>query len=197
MKSIIQEASSIVKAVEKAWLNAGKPHEFTVKIFEHPEKNFIGMTTKPAKIGIFFKDESILKTGDRPRREAIKRKAPSGEKKHIPVTPHKKPEFETKTSLNAPLHDTQKVQKRIMWTDDMIHEANTWVKEALKSMEKSSITFTTDVNNYYLRFVFTQPLAVSEEKERDLFRSFSFLMLQALKRKFKRPLRGFKVVLTR
>lgn len=191
MKSIIQEASSIVKAVEKAWLNAGKPQEFSVKVFEHPEKNFIGMTTKPAKIGIFFKEVTVAKPGEKPRRETIKRKAPV-EKRPAQPTRHRQPE------PSRPVHaEAERPQKRIMWSDDMVNEARKWVDGALQSMNKKNVSFTTDVNNYYLRFVFAQPLAETEEKERNLFRSFSFLMLQALKHKFKRPLRGFKVVLTR
>ena len=54
MKSIIEQASSIMKAIEKAWDQAEKPKEFSIKVFEKEERNFFGMTTKPAKIGIFF-----------------------------------------------------------------------------------------------------------------------------------------------
>jgi|GEM_PF-557562 predicted RNA-binding protein Jag len=54
MKSIIEEASSIVKAIEAAWIRAEKPQEFSVKIFEEPEKNFFGMVTKSAKIALIF-----------------------------------------------------------------------------------------------------------------------------------------------
>jgi hypothetical protein len=57
MKSLIEEASSIAKAVEKAWERAGNPQSFSIKIFELPEKNFIGMTTKYAKIGFFFEEK--------------------------------------------------------------------------------------------------------------------------------------------
>jgi hypothetical protein len=56
MKSIIHEASSIAKAVEQGWIKAGKPQEFSVKVFEDAEKNFFGFTTKQAKVAIFFKD---------------------------------------------------------------------------------------------------------------------------------------------
>ena len=58
MKSIIHEASSIAKAVEQGWIKAGKPQEFSVKVFEDAEKNFFGFTTKKAKVAIFFKDVS-------------------------------------------------------------------------------------------------------------------------------------------
>ncbi len=39
MKSIMEEASSIAKAVEKGWMKAGCPKEFSVKVFENAEKN--------------------------------------------------------------------------------------------------------------------------------------------------------------
>lgn len=54
MKSVIQEASSLMKAIEKGWEKAGSPHEFTVKILEESERNFIGLTTKQAKVCILF-----------------------------------------------------------------------------------------------------------------------------------------------
>ncbi len=56
MKSIIQESSSIAKAIEEAWKKADQPKEFSVKIFQEPKKNFFGFTKISAKIGFFFKD---------------------------------------------------------------------------------------------------------------------------------------------
>lgn len=78
MKSIIEQASSIIKAVEKAWNQAEKPAEFSIKVFEQEERNFFGMATKPAKIGIFFSDKPVLheKPTSRPRQE-IKECRPS------------------------------------------------------------------------------------------------------------------------
>jgi predicted RNA-binding protein Jag len=71
MKSIIEQASSIMKAIEKAWDQADKPKEFSIKIFEKEEKNFFGMTSKPAKIGIFFTDKPTThdKPAAKPRQE--------------------------------------------------------------------------------------------------------------------------------
>jgi hypothetical protein len=66
MKSLVEEASSITKAIEKAWTRAGKPQSFSVKIFENPESGFLGLTTKKsAKVGIFF-EEAVEKPGQRP-----------------------------------------------------------------------------------------------------------------------------------
>jgi len=54
MKSVMHEASSIAKAIEQAWVKAGQPQEFSVKILEEPQKNFLGFTTRSAKVALFF-----------------------------------------------------------------------------------------------------------------------------------------------
>ncbi len=65
MKSLIEEATSVEKAIEKAWTRAGKPHTFSVKIFEEPEKNFFGfLTKKSAKVGIFFDEKHVQQIAD-------------------------------------------------------------------------------------------------------------------------------------
>ena len=71
MKSIIEQASSIMKAIEKAWNQAEQPLEFSIKIFEKEERNFFGMSVKPAKVGIFFGDKPIIheKIAQKPRPE--------------------------------------------------------------------------------------------------------------------------------
>lgn len=56
IKSVIEEASSLEKAIELGWIKAGKPKEFSVKIFQEPVKNFLGISKQTAKIGLFFKD---------------------------------------------------------------------------------------------------------------------------------------------
>ncbi len=60
MKSLVEEASSIFKALEKAWERAGKPESFSVKIFEEPVKTFFGFTKKDAKVGLFFEEQHSL-----------------------------------------------------------------------------------------------------------------------------------------
>lgn len=57
MKSIMEEASSISKAIETAWNRAGQPAEFTVKILELPQTSFFGLkTSKSAKIAFLFNE---------------------------------------------------------------------------------------------------------------------------------------------
>ena len=54
MKSMLQEAATIAKAVEKAWETAGKPEEFSIKVLDAGEKGFFGLFTKPAIISITY-----------------------------------------------------------------------------------------------------------------------------------------------
>jgi predicted RNA-binding protein Jag len=84
MRSVIHEASTIAKAIEQGWIKAGKPKDFTVKIFEEPQKNFFGLTSKNAKIGIFI-DERQHRQDNRPkkhvphhRRQRHQRRGPWG-----------------------------------------------------------------------------------------------------------------------
>lgn len=102
MKSIIEQASSIIKAIEKAWNQAEQPKEFSIKIFEKEEKNFFGMTTKPAKVGIFFGDKQIIheKPTQRPRPE-IKECRPSVSKTVSKISDNKS-EDAIKTQTHKP-----------------------------------------------------------------------------------------------
>lgn len=55
MKSLLQEASSVEKAVALAWEAAGCPKEFTVKVLEKGERGFLGFSKKPAVVSIVYK----------------------------------------------------------------------------------------------------------------------------------------------
>lgn len=89
MKSIVEMASTIVKAIQQAWERAGKPQEFSVRILEEPETNFLGMTRKPAKIAFLFSEKAVSvtpKTGEAtqhsdsgPRKEPYRQSRPRSE----------------------------------------------------------------------------------------------------------------------
>jgi hypothetical protein len=60
MKSIMEEASTVSKAIETAWSRAGKPQEFSIKILEYPESSLFGLkTVKSAKIALLFDEHSV------------------------------------------------------------------------------------------------------------------------------------------
>lgn len=194
MKSIMQEASSIEKAIKEGWVKAGKPTDFSIKIYQEPVKNFIGMTVKSAKIGIFFKEKVEVKPAQR--------HAPRPQKKVMREMPREMPremqedKIKQKPKKEIKEEQLQPKRERVFWTDDMVQFSQEWLDTALETMDKPEATYSTNALNYQIRFAFNKPLLEDSEKERQLFRSFSLLLLQALRHKLKRPLRGFKVVLT-
>ncbi|MBM3886375.1 hypothetical protein FJ364_00455 [Candidatus Dependentiae bacterium] len=62
MKSVLHEASSILKAIEKAWEASGKPSEFNVKVLEQGEKKLWVFTSKPAIVSISFDQKHVART---------------------------------------------------------------------------------------------------------------------------------------
>lgn len=199
MKSIMQEASSVAKAIEKAWISAGRPQEFSVKVFEEAKKNFIGFTTQSAKIGLFFNEKS---SSPRDHGEHGREKAQAKNQANArnPIHPKKHESLIKKNespSFAKEEHDEHAGEDRVIWTPDMVEKATEWINGTLVAMSLSGISFACNVEHYTLTVTFADALLANSHDEKQLFKSFSFLMLQALKRTFKRPLRGFKISLTR
>jgi hypothetical protein len=62
MKSFVCEAQSVTLAIEKAWINSGKPIIFSVKVIDGGRNTFFWWHKKPAKI-IFFYELPSSDTG--------------------------------------------------------------------------------------------------------------------------------------
>jgi predicted RNA-binding protein Jag len=112
MKSIIEQASSIMKAIEKAWDQAEKPKEFSIKIFEQEERNFFGMSTKPAKVGIFFSDKPAAheKPIAKPRQEIKECRPEMRERPSSASSSHRASEDSRKSTTDKPTCQPQKTQ---------------------------------------------------------------------------------------
>ncbi|MCF7900240.1 Jag N-terminal domain-containing protein [Candidatus Babeliales bacterium] len=89
MKNLVDEASSIFKAIEKAWTRAGKPRSFSVKVYEEPQSGFLGFNTKPAKVGIFYDEREVQNTPHKQQARPVKDgnrpqhvKNPAGQSQH-------------------------------------------------------------------------------------------------------------------
>lgn len=259
MKSIVQEGSTISKAVESAWQSAGQPKEFTVKILEEPQHNFIGMTTRSAKVAIFFKQFATDRSSDRaarsdrpdrgrsrqerPRRQTRGprparrdtekspryKKDERGQREQKPTTatesrndtyravatkqerpsPVKASEErpvsrqrEERRPVDQAVSPVEEKRERpeydgIFWTPEMIVMAKSWLQESLSKMELGHVTYNTDVNRLYLRVFFDEPVRKDVTTEKQIFRSFALLLMQHMRNRLRRPLRGFKVVLSR
>ncbi len=244
MKSIVQEGSTIAKAVESAWQSAGKPQEFTVKVLEEPQHNFIGMTTRSAKIALFFKDmptkpstekserfrtDRTERGGERGDRSQRTKKQGRGQQREFsgqkpyaketrPQRPHREEEtgFEQerevrptrpagRASYQEPASSQQGAQEAhegtpfdgVFWTPEMITMAKDWLQGSLVAMDLPNLHYSTDVNRLYFKVSFDEPVNQNPTTERQIFRSFAMLLMQHMRNKLKRPLKGFKVVLSR
>ncbi len=213
MKSIIEEGSSIAKAVEKGWQKAGKPQEFTVKIFEEAQRNFIGLTVKSAKVGIFFKEvqEAVA--------EAVKNDAPkSMQKRHDthakdmrdkqqPRPIEKKelsrkvqesilPKEKSRSLEEASCSEKKETVKEIIaveWTPQMTEIATDWLSGALEALGKKNIELKITQEGSMLQFLISEEILDNPQQEKYLFIGFSTLIIQALKKKLRKSLKGYKV----
>ena len=111
MKSIVEEASSLAKAFSQAWERAGKPQECTVKILAEPEKNFIGMTTKSAKIAVFFNEVAPAQSKKGSTQSSSNRSSSS---KHTPVQTQQQSRAQqpVRTHNERPRQESRPVEQR-------------------------------------------------------------------------------------
>lgn len=225
MKSIIEQASSVMKAIEKAWNQAEKPKEFSIKIFEEEERNFFGMSTKPAKVGIFFGDKpaSHEKPAYKPRQEIkecrptfvktsadrspLSKVAPKiteekiESKKIQPTQPrtHNRPEKIPPVPAKADKAETEIKPRRVpaTWNDTMVGTTHNWIKQTLSLMGLAAVDFNSEVAGKNLKLTFNTPLIADPIQEKQLFRSFAHLIMSSLRNQYKQEIKDLKVVLIR
>jgi len=205
MKSIVEEATSIEKAITQAWTRAGKPQKFTITVFQEPEKNFFGMTTAKAKIGFMFDERSMQqKTQKRPaakprsaqvRPQKKQERSASQERQERTVNQERS---ERPRHTEAPQKKASSAQKNDnrFWSEEMVESARSWLNEALKIMNKDSIQFSAKPNRYHLKVQLSKPLADDAKEEKAIFRSFAHLIMQAQRSAFKKAFKHHKVILT-
>lgn len=210
MKSIMQEASSLSKAIEQGWVKAGQPQEFTVRILEEPQKNFFGFTVKSAKVALFFEDRKTTKIEPRqhePRHEqraqhpSVKQRRGKEEMrtKGAIVEQPTRLRFQTEQKEREAMvseSPQQQKQRQPLWTDEMTLAAKNWLTTTLRIMGQESTTFTIEPQRWHLRIILSNTLHKDEQKEKHLLASFATILLETLKRQFKTGLRGHKIVLT-
>lgn len=207
MKSIVEEASSLAKAIENGWVRAGKPEEFTVRIFEEPEKNFLGFSKKPAKVGIFYK-EPIIQQPARGKDQKQAQVRPLINQKNLPekARVEQKPKLEQRplavsrqqTAVKTAVQPTTKTvdaPKAHKWSPELMEGSKEWINVMLKTIKKEDIQFTIEPQQYFLTINFAKPILQDKRKEQLLFRNWAHLLLQVLRHRFKHGLRGYKIII--
>ena len=171
MKSIIEEASSISKAIEQAWKRSGKPREFKIKVFEEAQRNMFGLTSRSAKIAFIYNEQ----TQPEPTYEKAKR------------------------TQSEPFHQNPKREpkkrRKAGWTEELVKVVDSWIKECLHFIGLPNISFETNAVNNHLYITFSSAVIEDIQKERILFSSFAHLIMATLGNRFKRKFVNFKVIL--
>lgn len=187
MKSIIEEASSISKAIKNGWIKAGRPQEFSVKIFEEPEKGFLGLFTKKrAKIGIFFKE-----IAEAPAERVRKSPRQEFRTRHIQ-------ERQEGPSLGRPSQQQQRQpqqQARVVWNAEMIQAVRHWLDSNTHIIHGVALPFAVNANNNMLTIRFETRVVNDKRKEQLFFKNSAQLIMQALQHKFKKQAFGLKITL--
>lgn len=200
MKSIIEEASSISKAIEKGWLRAGKPKNFSIKVYEESEKNFFGLTTKSAKVAIIFDEKTVVATPEKTvqtsnhgHQKTEQKRAQSSKQQSVKaVSPEQKPKDNRRqqSPKNAPEKNTETVQV----SDEIKQAVTSWLDSALPVMNIHNAVFRLESTDDTIQITFDTSLITDSHEERAFLKSLSYLALATLRNKFKKGLRGLKLV---
>ena len=187
MKSIVEEGSTITKAIEKAWSRAGKPKEFKVKIFEEAQTNMFGLTKKYAKIGFFFNEQLLPQ--EREKKDSGKRQ------ERFTRTPHQR-RYKESQQQPAPAHRQAQKEggaRQSRWTNELVTSAENWVKDCLRLIGLPNLSFSTEVSGNNLKLIFDVSVTGAKDQERIFSYSLAYLIIETLQCKFKQPMRGMKV----
>jgi len=184
MKSILQEESCVIKAIEKAWEASGKPSEFSVKILSSEEKGFFGMIKKPAVVSISYNPERTIVT---PKKIEV----PNRNKAIIPKVNQNKPE-NIKSAQEGSDIDFSK--RHIVWKDEYVDFVKLSFKDILKIMQ-FNVDFSIKVENKMLNIFLDKRILKDTEDEKMFFISISNLLMQFLKRKYKKKFSNYYLII--
>jgi len=195
-KSLVEQASSVSKAIEQGWNRAGNPSEFSIKVLEVAEKNFIGMTVKPAKIGIFFQEQPATEPATPKTQQKPKEPAPQKKERPLKTKAPQHSAHPVKNEPATPRTQPTRKKERIVWNPEMIEETKQLLSTFLKFIPQANQPFDVHADNYYLKVSFLKPLHADKEQDRILFRSLAHLLMQAVRNKFKKGFHGLKIILS-
>lgn len=180
---MLHEASTVLKAIEQAWQESGKPTEFTIKVLELGKKSVLWFSKQRAIVSITYdpkKQTVSTKKTDISKEKSFKQTIKGDSNKKIQVQTPKKTESFSKSIIST----TQ-------WTNEGVNHISTNLKELL-IIANLNVTFSTKVENKRLYINFPKRiLPLTEEKM--FFISLSFLLMQFIKKDFKKKFRGFSI----
>ncbi|KKQ33419.1 MAG: hypothetical protein US49_C0001G0099 [candidate division TM6 bacterium GW2011_GWF2_37_49] len=218
MKSMLREASSITKAIEKAWIESGKPAEFTIKILEKGEKNFLGMSKRPAIVSITYgpifgsdrqrnKSFTQVRSFNKPQASNVNQGViENRDKQQLQKVAVKEDSKRYDSSLRNTGTQTQKrevlVDKAIQadreiisWNAEMADYCTDNLKEILSVLRIESF-FIAKINNKNLVIIFDKNIATAVAEDlKSFFASVAHILMQLLKRKYKKRFKGIQIII--
>lgn len=228
MKSMLHEASTVSKAIQKAWEQSGKPEHFSIKILEPGEVGFLWFSKRPAIVSITYEPkqqnqrQSYNKNTPQPAQDRKNTQQPSANglrqvttqpRTQSPAKPNDSLRTTGISSNNARPQSPQKSepkraqlvaqpkevmpqQEQAIWTSELAENITTWLKEMVTTINGNPIDFSVKLDGKSLHITFARPVLESRDSEKNLFMSFAYLLIQALKKKCKKKLRGFHLLIT-
>lgn len=222
MKSMLHEASSVAKAAEKAWIESGRPTEFTIRVLEVGEKNFFGFCKSPSIISITFDPNKQLdkskKTDTNVNRDLKRQPLPvrpfQNQQSKVHVRPlaqknnanvvRNKPQLSVqnqphaKQSVNFKPLDLQQPQVVVTqepqtWQKEWIENVKIWLKDII-DIWGIDVTFELSAKEKVLSIEFNKHLVDSILDEKAVFVSLSYLLIQFLKKSLKKKMPKYQVV---
>lgn len=240
MRSFLVQASSVEKAIEKGWAEAGAPTEFTVKIHDFGEKGFFGITKKQAIISIIYEPQkqtglaSSQQQSSQPqqqRPQPIQRNYDGDTRRHPQHTkrqPHRPTHQHAPQTQASQTHVSQtqvsqthasqpqtshiesqtqvsqtqvsqaqvsQQQEILFWNDALVKDVSEWLTDLVKIMN-FQVPFNVKINKKNLSFIFDRNVLESRDEERLLFSGLSYLLVQSLKKKYKKKFQGYRLIIT-
>jgi len=205
MKSLLQEANTIERALDKAWNQAGKPKEFTIKILDEGERNFLGLTRRPAIVSIIYKPEKLTATPMVSRNNKEDRSSEKHERRERATQAVRNNQEAsrrqdgngrryagTEEQRNAFTRDKNVEGWRSEWKDFVLSE----IEALLGHMGISAKMQAQTSSDKVLTVSFDRAILDNDEDQRMLFATLSYLSIQLLKRNYKSRFVGYRVVVT-
>ncbi len=215
------EASSVIKAIEEAWDKSGKPVEFSVKILEQGKKGFLWFGGEPTIISFAYEPK---KQPNRPSEKPkhTSNNQPDRQRQHPSQNAYQQPSAQHQKAHQAPKSQQVKVQtpqpKPLQHKELPVQQSkpintkaqepkeniNHWTNEFVENISqnlndlcsiltiKTPYAIRTDNRKLHITFE-SRLLGASDEKM--LFISLSYLLMQFVKKRFKKKFRGFHLIL--
>ncbi len=217
MKSMLQEASTVFKAVEKAWNNCGQPEGFSVKILEFGNKSFWGMTKNPAVISFsydpktqtrkasldvnksrFEKKSPTAHRVSRKQQNSISQKASDFISSVLGGSKDHKKDQDFSSRKNIQKKSVQPQQKREAfdkgWTKETADDVMVYLKE-LMSVMGINTELKYKIDQKLLNVYIDKRILRENEDEKLLFISLSHIVMQFLKRKHKKKFKHYYLII--